>query len=435
MGGRLTRGDGPVYTPVLVPQRPMDRQSPADPAAARGGKSRFTLLILSFSLGMHALAWVQARLQFASREPLPNFQAVTTFLIAFSACCSVAMYAVGVRIRFYVALALSYASFLAVGLGFGERLSVEQTLLAALVVQCGVYERDPISLIVGGILIAGAAAAQDPIRMARSVRGAEFLGEFLPFLLIPSALLGAVALLTRYRERAGRYAADLARMEASVMDLTRAQTGFMRVANTATERSRTEERNRITRELHDTLGYSLTNVVMILEASKDLARDGPRRLLELLQTGREQVEACLDGTRRALHVLRAQETASPSGFGAIQRMASTFGKATGIAVEVSYGNSPPSLEPAQEDAVYHFIQEGLTNSFRHGRASRVRIAFWSDAETLRVSVWDDGRGADGIVEGIGMRGMRERIGTAGGTFDARNAVDGFEIVAELPLRG
>jgi signal transduction histidine kinase len=390
------------------------------------GRSRFTLLALISSLALQALAWFQLMLFYPFPAPFPNFRAVTAFLIALSAACAVAMYAVRSRMRFYAALALSYACFLALGFGLGDRLSVEQTLLAAIAVQCGIYERYPANLVVGAALIAGGCLVQGPSSMIGN--------ELIVFLLYPSLLLGAVGLLTRYREQTVRCASDLARMDAAVMDLARAQTGYMQLANTATERSKIEERNRITRELHDTLGYSLTNVVMILEASKDLARDGPRELLDLLQTGREQVESCLDGTRRALHVLRAQETASPSGFSALQGLVSTFRKATGISVEVSYGNSPPSLDPAQEEAVYHFVQEGMTNSFRHGRASRIRIVFWCDAETLRVSVWDDGPGADGIVEGIGMRGMRERIGMLGGTFDARNAVDGFEIVAELPLR-
>ena len=65
----------------------------------------------------------------------------------------------------------------------------------------------------------------------------------------------------------------------------------------------------------------------------------------------------------------------------------------------------------------------------------VRILLWRTDEGVRVSVWDNGRGAGAdIEEGIGLKGMRERLGEVGGTLSAHNVADGFELAAFIPLR-
>ena len=194
-----------------------------------------------------------------------------------------------------------------------------------------------------------------------------------------------------------------------------------------------EERNRITREIHDTIGYSLTNVAMMLEAAQDLAKNGPQRLLEKLRAARLQIQQGLENTRRALYLLRDKEETEPIGLPAIQRMVSVFGRASGIQVDVEYGDLPLSSGNEMDGVMFHFIQESLTNAFRHGRASLIQVRFWRQNGEYRIVVRDNGVGAENISEGIGMTGMRERLGKLGGTLTVQNAADGFEIRALIPI--
>jgi len=101
---------------------------------------------------------------------------------------------------------------------------------------------------------------------------------------------------------------------------------------------------------------------------------------------------------------------------------------------VEYANLPFSCGVEVDDFIYHFIQEGLTNSFRHGRATNIEVLLWKDEEKITVTLRDNGRGCESIKEGIGILGMRERLGKFGGTLEFRNPAHGFEMCAEIPLR-
>jgi signal transduction histidine kinase len=73
--------------------------------------------------------------------------------------------------------------------------------------------------------------------------------------------------------------------------------------------------------------------------------------------------------------------------------------------------------------------------FSHGKAKNIKLFLGADAENLRISIIDDGVGAQDIVEGIGIRGMRERFGRLGGTISIESPIDGFKITATIPSGG
>ncbi|MDY7027225.1 MAG: sensor histidine kinase, partial [Spirochaetota bacterium] len=83
--------------------------------------------------------------------------------------------------------------------------------------------------------------------------------------------------------------------------------------------------------------------------------------------------------------------------------------------------------------LFRIIQEGLTNSFRHGQADMVRITLWIENRCLFLTILDNGRSTFKIVEGIGISGMRERVEQIGGTISFHNYPDGFKVRTVLPL--
>jgi signal transduction histidine kinase len=131
--------------------------------------------------------------------------------------------------------------------------------------------------------------------------------------------------------------------------------------------------------------------------------------------------------------LRAVSARKIGNFEAIQRIAEAFQTATGVAVRIEYGNLPRFFGNGLDRFIYRFIQEGMTNAFRHGMATSIRVLFWVQDRTLSVTIHDNGRGANNLQEGIGLRGMRERVNEFSGTFKAANVADGFELIARIPI--
>jgi signal transduction histidine kinase len=124
-----------------------------------------------------------------------------------------------------------------------------------------------------------------------------------------------------------------------------------------------------------------------------------------------------------------------SGLPAIQKLISVFEQATGVTVICEYGNIPFYFSEEIDISLYRMVQEGLTNAFRHGNATMILIHFWMTKEkTLTLRIRDNGKGVDEeIEEGIGLAGMRERLGKIQATLEARNVINGFELVANIPL--
>jgi len=208
-----------------------------------------------------------------------------------------------------------------------------------------------------------------------------------------------------------------------------------RYANIAEIKAYTDERNRITRELHDELGYTLTNLIMMMEAGAVFLKNEDRHELNNLFTeARFLAENALEETRKTLHFLRQEEKPTAHGPNAIQELVDVFAESTKIEVNVHYGNLSWSFGERIDSAIRRFIQEGMTNAFRHGKATRITIYFWQTKNAIEISIRDNGAGAVEIKEGIGMIGMKERIEKLSGSVLAYNVVDGFELFASIPFK-
>lgn len=197
-----------------------------------------------------------------------------------------------------------------------------------------------------------------------------------------------------------------------------------------------KERKRISREIHDTVGYSLTNIRVMLEAAELLFNeretdDGRTYLKKSMNEARQ----CLEETRSAMRLLRSKELRAPKGLKSFFDLIKGFGEATGLNVSIEFGNSPNSFGKKIDSVILRFIQEGLINSFRHGKANRIRVYFWIEKNILRLSIQDNGKGTEEMKEGIGLSGMRERLREISGNLHYNNIESGFEVCALIPLEG
>jgi signal transduction histidine kinase len=306
-------------------------------------------------------------------------------------------------------------------------------LVAPLLIEPVLYDNDRIGMALSGVLLAGVLA----VLFARAPDGVSAASRYLAACALATGLpagLGWVAAF--HRERVVELTARLRGLDSTVGRLARANREFQAYAGTVRSESAAEERSRITRELHDTVGYALTNVIVMMDAAKARAHEAPESLGSLLDDVRDQSERALNDTRRILHLMRSVEQFERKGIGAIFQLTRAFQDAMGVSVELHPGNLPPTLGHRIDSALFRLVQEGLTNAFRHGNASRVRITLWQAPAEIRVRVWDNGGGlpADGtaVQDGIGMSGMRERFAELGGTVSAGNVADGFQLSGAIP---
>jgi signal transduction histidine kinase len=227
---------------------------------------------------------------------------------------------------------------------------------------------------------------------------------------------------------------QVARNEKSIVLLTDTNLRLQKHAMSIGDESRVEERQKITRDLHDIVGYSLTSISMMLEYGEDLlVQNKNQKLSEILKTAADQARNGMYEVRKALRQLREIQELEVPYFNKIKGIVENFSLVTGIDISLEFGNITSDLNKRGEEFVYRFLQEGLTNSFRHGRATSIRIILLQERDNLILSIEDNGVGSMDIVEGIGLNGMHERIVEQGGSIKYTSKAEGFTIIARLPL--
>lgn len=315
-----------------------------------------------------------------------------------------------------------------------HRVDVPLILSSMLVLEAAAYTGRPTRFVLSTSTIGWLAVVRyHSLRWSTGVT-AEQIPERV---LFPAAFLALVAVLSlmlrEYRDTVRLQRQHIVRLDNAVQQLSEANLGFQRYADLIAERATVDERNRVTREVHDTTVYTLTNLKMMLEAAQYLCRSESARVRELLSTAQQQALEGIENTRQALRALRAINEHGLGNFTAVKRIVNAFEGATGVTVHIEYGNLPRSVGTEVDRFLYRFIQEGMTNAFRHGRATEIRLLFWLQNEILSITVHDNGVGASMIKDGIGFRGMKERIKALNGSFEAQSVPGGFEIIARVPV--
>jgi signal transduction histidine kinase len=311
-------------------------------------------------------------------------------------------------------------------------LDVQLVLLTVILVDLVLSEPYPLNL-AGSALLTLTASVLRALAAGRSGAPSPFLSYHVPF-LVPGLMISFLgSLMTRYREMVVDLTAGREKLTEAVVDLARANTVYQDYAVDAGERATVSERQRVTRDIHDIVGYTLTNNMMLMEAAMDLMKENALALPAIIETARSNAQEGLEQVRSALYRLRDQESGYPVGLAAIARLVRVFEQATAIRIRCDFSNMPQVTTNKVDSAVYHLVQEALVNAFRHGRASEVSIRFWYAPDRVRVAVRDNGSGGAGIVEGIGLRGMRERMGALGGVVKAQTVAGGFSVSATIPL--
>lgn len=190
-------------------------------------------------------------------------------------------------------------------------------------------------------------------------------------------------------------------------------------------RTRDQERLRLSRELHDVAGHSLTALKLNLAALvRDPHQPNPARVA--LCAG--LADDLLQNLRGVVAQMRCVDGVDPQG--AIERLAAPFPRPA-LHVEIAADAQLDDIERAE--VILRTVQEGLTNAARHSNASNLWVVLQRDGNRLRLELHDDGRGTARSTPGIGLSGMRERLQAVGGGLDIGHAHgQGLRLHAWLP---
>ena len=224
--------------------------------------------------------------------------------------------------------------------------------------------------------------------------------------------------------------------------LAETERRFRRIAR-GVLRLQEEERARVSRDLHDGVGQSLTALKIQLALLEQEAQRAGSELSARITSSRELAESCLSEVRQLAHLLRPQMLDDLGLVPTLRWLIRTMRQRTGIDVTLECNGFEERLDPDRETLVYRLAQEALTNVVKHAGASGAALQLERRGDRLLLRVKDEGSGFDaeklleagGEDRGFGVRAMRDRVQFFHGRFAIRSAPGrGTTVEAEIPLQ-
>jgi two-component system, NarL family, sensor kinase len=210
----------------------------------------------------------------------------------------------------------------------------------------------------------------------------------------------------------------------TVGDLLSIAVERARLAERSARLGAVEERNRLAREIHDTLAQGLTATALQLESADALLDAGREDVRSPLRRALSLTRANLEEARRSVLDLRAAPLEGRPLSEALKALVERWGEESGVSARMQAVNGSRPLPPRIEVALYRICGEALANVARHAGADRATVRLVATPREVRLTVEDDGRGFDPTSvpqNHHGLLGMRERVAMLGGDFAVRSA--------------
>ncbi|SHH33045.1 sensor histidine kinase [Clostridium grantii] len=192
-----------------------------------------------------------------------------------------------------------------------------------------------------------------------------------------------------------------------------------------------KERNKIAAEIHDTVGHTLTTVLVELEASKRLMNKNMDKAIEKLNLAQGQVRKGLNEIRSSVRVIEKGEDALDF-FESLEAFIESTEKNSDIIIKTQIDNSMQIYKKA-ETVIFSSLMEGLSNGIRHGNSTAFLFKLYREETQICFSLEDNGTGSPVISPGFGLRAMKNRVIEINGEFqvDSKEG-EGFGIYITLP---
>lgn len=192
------------------------------------------------------------------------------------------------------------------------------------------------------------------------------------------------------------------------------------------------ERKRLAREIHDTVGHALAGVAAGIDACIVMIDTNPEATKKQLKVISKVVRQGMVDVRKSLNRLRPGALEKQGFKEAIEKMINEFASIGEVDISLDYRLENLDLENTTEDILFRTIQESMTNSVRHGGASKINIALYLKDGNLCLTIKDNGIGCENITYGFGLKQMKERIAVINGTVKFKGT-DGFAVLVKIPI--
>lgn len=215
--------------------------------------------------------------------------------------------------------------------------------------------------------------------------------------------------------------------------LDKANEELKSYAKTVEKMSETRERNRLAREIHDTLGHTLTGIISSLDGCITLIDISTDATKKLLKKTRDVARQGMVDVRRSVNALRPDALEKRSLKEALEGIINDAETTAGVNIEAGLEIDDIKFAEDEEDAIYRTVQESITNAIRHGESGNIKIELLHKDGKVIIDVQDDGKGCENIELGFGLRHMQERVKLLNGSliYESNN---GFHVHAEVPIR-
>lgn len=223
------------------------------------------------------------------------------------------------------------------------------------------------------------------------------------------------------------------RLHAANQELKEVNRKLEEYARESEKAAETRERNRLAREIHDTLGHSLTGIITGIDACVMLVDIAPEATREQLKAIANVARQGVKDVRRSVKALRPDALETLDLKHALIQMMEETKRSTGVDVQYEIRTGLKHLDRDEEDVVYRIVQESITNAIRHGKADRVQVRIDQSFNMLKIHLKDNGVGCSNIQKGFGLHHMEERLSMLHGSL-SYHGDDGFVVDAEIPIR-
>lgn len=186
----------------------------------------------------------------------------------------------------------------------------------------------------------------------------------------------------------------------------------------------TEERLRISRDVHDIVAHSLAGIGVQARLAEELIASEPEEAKRSIRSIIAATGSAMTQLRETVGDLRSAPLPPPT----LEDITAGLG---GLDIDLVETGEAPRAGEAVEAAVRAIVREALTNVVRHSNAASARVTIHRQRERVSVQICDDGEGG-AFTEGTGIRGMRERVAALGGSLEAAASGDGFTVRADIP---
>jgi signal transduction histidine kinase len=214
--------------------------------------------------------------------------------------------------------------------------------------------------------------------------------------------------------------------------LAEANIKLVQYASTVEHLTISRERNRLSRELHDTLAHTLSALAVQIDALMAVWQPLPEKAQEMLEKMLETTRRGLEETRRSLKDLRAAPLEDMGLALAISALAKDFAARNELSLDLDVPDEINNLPQEIEHGFYRVAQEAMENIIQHAGAKHVQVKLEQDSERLMLTVADDGRGFDTGSETtdhqLGVLGMYERAELIGAELEVSSEVDKGTVV-------